>query len=228
MPTPSMVENSAGMPSAAGFSGPNPDGEASPASAPSLRASSDAAGLTPAEFAVHFRESFRTLWLIAMGVTRDAGLAEDVVQEAAVIALGKLNQFERGSNFAAWMGQTVRFVAYNAGRKEQRRRPAATDPSQIDRRAAGADAASDDLRLGKRGEYEADHLNLDDRMVAALNKLAETARACLLLRTVGGLEYSEIAKLLEIPEGTAMSHVHRTRMLLRRQIGTRDGRLGSA
>jgi RNA polymerase sigma-70 factor (ECF subfamily) len=56
--------------------------------------------------------------------------------------------------------------------------------------------------------------------MAALVEVGEVPRACILLRTVEGLAYPEIAKLLGIPEGTAMSHVHRTRQLLRTRLAS--------
>jgi DNA-directed RNA polymerase specialized sigma24 family protein len=40
----------------------------------------------------------------------------------------------------------------------------------------------------------------------------------LLLRTIEQMEYSEISKVLQIPEGTAMSHVHRARQHLRERL----------
>ena len=48
-------------------------------------------------------------------------------------------------------------------------------------------------------------------MLGALGRLEETARACLLLRVVLDLPYQEISRSLGIPQGTAMSHVHRAR-----------------
>ena len=69
-----------------------------------------------AEFAEQFKASFRTLWTVAVGIVRDPALAEDVVQDAAIIALGKFDQYQPGSNFTAWMAQMVRFVALNQSR----------------------------------------------------------------------------------------------------------------
>jgi DNA-directed RNA polymerase specialized sigma24 family protein len=40
----------------------------------------------------------------------------------------------------------------------------------------------------------------------------------LLLRTVEKLSYAEIAALMDMPEGTAMSHVHRSKMALRERL----------
>ena len=80
--------------------------------------------LTPARFAVLFRASSRVLWCVAVGVVGDRDLGEDIVQEAAVLALGKLGTFRPGSSFAAWMGQYVRYLALNQRRKSLRRQRA--------------------------------------------------------------------------------------------------------
>jgi RNA polymerase sigma factor (sigma-70 family) len=56
------------------------------------------------------------------------------------------------------------------------------------------------------------------KLWGALAEVNETARICLLLRTLENLEYSHISRLLGIPEGTAMSHVHRTRKQLREKL----------
>ena len=48
--------------------------------------------------------------------------------------------------------------------------------------------------------------------------MEETARACLLLRTLQDMPYREIALALDIAEGTAMSHVHRARMAMRERL----------
>jgi RNA polymerase sigma-70 factor (ECF subfamily) len=62
----------------------------------------------------------------------------------------------------------------------------------------------------------------------ALEQVGDVARACLLLRTIESLDYRQIAQLLEIPEGTAMSHVHRARRLLRGQLTQADVRVSGA
>lgn len=178
-----------------------------------------AARLTVEQFASAFHESFRLYWLIAVGITRDAALADDIVQDAAVIAMRKLDEFQPGTSFNAWMGQTVRFVAYNAARRERHNRVASFDPSDLDRRPAShASEEAPPLEDLRRGIVAADPRNFDDQVMHALGSISDTARACLLLRTLAGLEYAEISQLLGIPAGTAMSHVHRSRMSLRRQL----------
>lgn len=157
--------------------------------------------LTPTRFATLFRESSRVLWCVAVGVVGDRAHGEDIVQEAALVALGKLDTFRPGTSFAAWMGQTVRYLALNHRRKVQRRRVA------LD--AEGAQLAPASLPA-------TDAQTTFDRSVSnALAELSESQRTCLLLKTVVELEYAEIAELLEMPAGTAMSHVSRARAKMR-------------
>lgn len=176
-------------------------------------------GCSRAEFAQRFRGSFRKLWLIAAAVSPDRNLADDIVQEAAVVALGKLDQFQPGTNFTAWMGQMVRYVALNQGRRERRRRGQALD-DVAEPAATEQDVAPEreTLGLSMRGALPGTQEHFDDSLIEALSRVSETARACLLLRTLEGLDYAEISQLLEIPEGTAMSHVHRARRLLRERL----------
>lgn len=168
-------------------------------------------------FSVRFREAYRTLWLIASGIVGNRALADDVVQEAALIALGKLDQFTEGTSFKAWMGQIVRFVALNFARRHRRDRH---DDLPADAQDRTSTAGSSPLaeRKGASPHSALQQLDLDDELLNAMRALSETACACLLLRTVDGMDYREISELLDIPEGTAMSHVHRSRMFLRQRL----------
>jgi RNA polymerase sigma-70 factor (ECF subfamily) len=188
-------------------------------------------GALPAEFAQNFRQAYRTLWTIAAGIVNDPFIAEDVVQEAAVTALGKLNEFEPNSNFTAWMAKIVRYIALNQSRRT-RRQPANLDPGTMDDSLAarGGEPARTTPLVDVHGQLDAQRTPFDDRVMHALNSVSDVARACLLLRTLQGLSYDEIAQALQIPPGTAMSHVHRTRLMLREKLAelnpTRDSLKG--
>jgi RNA polymerase sigma-70 factor (ECF subfamily) len=166
---------------------------------PTAREAGGAGGvLSREQFAERFRESSRALWCIAASVSRDRAGAEDAVQEAAVIALGKIEEFNPTTNFIAWMGQIVRFVAMNSARTSARR-------ERILRQNA-----SDDLQHDAAEQA----WGLSPAMSTALETLEPTVRACLLLRVVAEMSYQQISGVLEIPEGTAMSHVFRARKAL--------------
>lgn len=182
--------------------------------------------LTPAEFAHKFRECSRLLWCIAAGVVNDRSLADDVVQDAAMIALGKLDQFDPSTSFSAWAGQVVRFTALNHARKTQRERRLMSDvrASMPGDGTYRADAPSGQA-VTSTGQptRQGDGSSLggeafDDDVQDALSGLEETARACLLMKTTLDLAYTDIARALGIPEGTAMSHVHRARKAMRERL----------
>lgn len=169
--------------------------------------------LTRAGFAAEFEASSPILWCIAIGVLGNREEANDVLQEAAMIAMGKLVQFDADTSFTAWMGRIVRNVALNHARHERRRTPA-VDPRALEAHV-GDGVRHQAAPMSGDGKLSVDQEAFDDRVVAALNHLDETARACLLLRTLLDMPYREIALALDVPEGTAMSHVHRARRQLR-------------
>jgi RNA polymerase sigma-70 factor (ECF subfamily) len=172
--------------------------------------------LDAATFASEFRAAARVLWCIGVAVHGDRTLADDTLQEAAVIALGKLDQFDPSSSFIAWMGQIVRFVALNQARRVVRNPVSSVDPVAMEQRATQRESSN--LPVNAAGELAADQTEFDDRLAAALRLLDADARCCLLLRTILNLPYQDISRALDIPEGTAMSHVHRARKFLREQL----------
>jgi RNA polymerase sigma-70 factor (ECF subfamily) len=168
--------------------------------------------LTPQEFASLYQSHHRALWCIAAAIVGDRTAAYDVVQEAAMTALTKLNEFDAAgpaTSFVAWAGQIVRFVALNHRRSRIRSKQVSTDPAVMAASARGAAAALPDMGFSAQ---------LSD----ALGELDDVARACLLMRTVMDMSHKEIAAALGIPEGTAMSHVHRSRHALRRKLEEAD------
>jgi RNA polymerase sigma-70 factor, ECF subfamily len=68
------------------------------------------------------------------------------------------------------------------------------------------------------GELLSNQSAFDDEVLIALKRLNHDARCCLLLRTVQKLSYAEIAEVMQIPEGTAMSHVHRSKNEMRNRL----------
>ena len=170
-------------------------------------------------FAAQFRAVYPTMWRIAAGMIGDRSHAEDIVQEAAIIALDKLDTFAAGSNFAAWMAAIVRRCSLNYARKMRNRATVATDPVMLDQaefttqaRIAPAQVVSD------AGILHETQTEFDDEVLRGLNSLSDEARCCLLLRIVQQLSYAEISDLMQIAAGTAMSHVHRAKNVLRQHM----------
>jgi RNA polymerase sigma-70 factor, ECF subfamily len=186
-------------------------------------------GLGREDFVLRLEAAAPVLWTIAAAVLGDRGRAEDVLQEATMLALAKLDRVDPATSFGAWMGAIVRNVARNEARKARRQATASLPPELLadrcDARAVRADVpepAGPAPLIDARGELTADCGAFDDALLAALRTLRPVARAALLLRTVQGLDYEEISAVLAIPAGTAMSHVHRAREALRRRLSAAD------
>jgi RNA polymerase sigma-70 factor (ECF subfamily) len=176
-----------------------------PAGVPGERGGRDRTTLTPEEFAARLKEHHRIVWTIAASILNSPDEAEDVVQEAAAIALTKLDTFNPDSSFPAWFGQFVRYVSLNEARKRLRaRRRQEKQGTEL------VPAVEESSRVEE----------FDRRILCALESLPEVARACLLLRTLHDLPFTAIARALDIPEGTAMSHVHRARVYLRERLAS--------
>jgi len=83
---------------------------------------------------------------------------------------------------------------------------------------------SSDMKASKIDAKNLESLkdSFDDDVMHALGKISEDARTCLLLKSVENMSYKEIATLMKIPEGTAMSMVHRARTSLRKELAGHD------
>lgn len=170
------------------------------------------------------RQVWPTLFSIASAVLGRRNDAEDVVQEAVIVALGKESELPAVNNFTAWMGQIVRFVALNRRRSARLRETLGEESLQhvgVGQNARVPNAAGMDglTSVDPHGQLRGGEFAFDDRLLHALLAIDEIPRACLLLRVVNELSYKEIGHALDIPEGTAMSHVFRARRFLMEKLG---------
>ena len=169
-------------------------------------------------YAALYLDAYPRLWLVAVAIVGDRVQAEDIVQEAALIGLRKLDQFKVGSNFAAWLSEIVRLCAMNYARKRRHRKTIPSDPQTIDQATGSVTNPGPTTVISGIGQLVENQTEFDDEVIRGLASLSEDARCCLLLRVVQQLTYKEISELLGIPEGTAMSHVHRSKAVLRKQL----------
>ena len=176
----------------------------------------------PELFAAHYQTAYPSLHLIASGIIGDRTHAHDIVQEAFVIALEKSDQFVAGTNFVAWLSEIVRRCSLNYARKIRGRKTTPTDPDllaqtkeDVAERPASWPISTD------TGELIKTQYDFDDETMRALGDITPEARCCLLLRVIQDLSYAEIAELMQIPEGTAMSHVHRSKRRMRESLHQR-------
>lgn len=165
------------------------------------------------KFAARCSNAQSRLFSIAFGITGNREDAEDIVQQAIAIAIEKNQSFESEYQFIGWLSGIVRNCALNHRKKLIRRKTRATDPVQMT--AVEVESGMTSPIDHGTGEILAMQQSFDDKVHSALEQIAPEARSCLLLRTVEGMSYKDIAILMDIPEGTAMNKVHRSKKKLR-------------
>lgn len=135
--------------------------------------------------------------------------AQDVVQEAFVQAMVKLDTFQRTSAFYTWLYR----IAFNTAVSRKRRQRPTVSVEQT-RQVAGAEPVD-----GRAAPHE--RIEQEERVAqvrAALAALSEEHRAILVLREMEGCDYETIAAMLDLPVGTVRSRLHRARLQMREQL----------
>jgi RNA polymerase sigma-70 factor, ECF subfamily len=132
--------------------------------------------------------------------------ALDATQEALIAIARRIETFDGRSKFTTWCYR----VATNAALDEARRR--ARRPSPV--------AVVSEPRVGRPAldDRVADQLDID----AAIAQLSPEYRAAVALRDLVGLDYAEIASILDVPAGTVRSRIARGRAALAAQLEFRE------
>ncbi|MCW3054208.1 MAG: polymerase sigma factor, sigma-70 family [Chthonomonadales bacterium] len=136
---------------------------------------------------------------LAAHVLHNSREAEDVAQEAFVKAFRQIGQFRGDSGFYAWLYRIVINLCL-----DRMRRKSMTSEMPLEENVAHFVAVSPDV---------------ENRLSVAqvLDSLTPPMRAALVLREVEGLEYAEIADVLNIPVGTVRSRLNTAREQFRRR-----------
>jgi RNA polymerase sigma-70 factor (ECF subfamily) len=189
------------------------------ASDPASRPGSEArAALLPADFERQFGAVAGTAFGIAARLTRNQADAEDLVQEAALLAFRAFASFEPGTNFRAWFFRILT-NCYFSKRRREKRRPVTSDLD--DTPDLYLYARSAEAGFPTQGPDPAAQL-LDrmgtERVVAAIDRLPEEYRVVSTLYFMEDLSYEEIAAALGCPIGTVRSRLHRGRKMLQKAL----------
>ena len=131
--------------------------------------------------------------------------AAEAAQEAFFAAWQGLKHFRGDSSFSTWLYRLASNACVDLLRREKRRQAA---------------VSLDDEELSIPSETpspqeEAERRELGEQIEAGLRALPPEYRAVLVLREIHQLRYDEIARALELDEGTVKSRISRGRKRLR-------------
>ena len=137
--------------------------------------------------------------------------AEDVLQEVALTAMRKCNDFEyRGTgSLLAWLGRIAENAVQNRIDywRADRRTPARETPlhRDTDPGASASKAQLLDVAASSTGPATAvDRADRRRRLAAVLGELSEREHTIVLLRFFAGADWTEIARTVDSPSGDAV------------------------
>lgn len=145
---------------------------------------------SPESSAELVRRHWRDAWARAYAVLGRRAQAEDVAQDALAVALERIGELKDPAAFGGWVSRIATRRAIDVLRRESRDRAADewTQDTAVEWEGASGEAA--DLRR-------------------AITRLDPDRRSVVILRFWLDLTPTEIARILEIPVGTANSRIAR-------------------
>jgi len=150
------------------------------------------------------RAFYRAAYATALSLTGNSMDAEDVVQDAFIRALERLDECDP-DRFAGWLLTIVRNRAHNVRDRERVRDAAPLD----DVNPAGAE----------RTDGRVEHDELAQVLRDALATLPPAQREVVLLHDLEGMKHKEIAAAMGISEVMARQHLFQARRALRARLG---------
>lgn len=150
------------------------------------------------------------VYRLAYRLTGNQHDAEDLTHDVFIRVFRSLDSFRPGT-FEGWLHRITTNLFLDRARRKQRIR---------------FDALTDEFaaRLPSRltgPEEHFDIAHLDGDIQQALDALAPTFRAAVVLCDIEGYSYEEVAQTLDIKLGTVRSRIHRGRSQLRQALAHR-------
>lgn len=159
-------------------------------------------------------EIYRYLWRLLPEETRGALGVDDLTQEIFLRAYRAFDRLRPGSNVRAWLYKIATNYTYTALACHRRDRQRLTD--LLDE---SHPLLSDERQNPHR---QAAHHETLAAVRQAILELPPKQRAALIMRHLQGLEYAEIAQVLECSEDSARAGVYQAIQRLRKQFAAEE------
>ena len=159
------------------------------------------------------RQHTRQVYGLCFRFTNSAQQAQDLTQDVFLRVFKTIKTFRSAEgSFHTWLARVTRNLLIDHYRRTRQERVTDSIEEQLPmlEEAGGAASARPDQVLAGREAREI--------LQATLQKLSPDLREAVILRDLQEMEYREIAKVLDIPEGTVKSRINRGRAELARLL----------
>jgi RNA polymerase sigma-70 factor, ECF subfamily len=147
----------------------------------------------------------------------DPSAVRDVLQSAVGNAYRDFQLYVEGTNFRAWIFRYAHLETLNCNRKQARTKHQEL-PADLSVEDAWQLALDEPLLKVLLDDPDPVLDQCDAVLAQAMRELTPLERAVLLLQAIGEFKYREIAEILQVPIGTVMSTLARSRVRLRQRL----------
>jgi len=158
------------------------------------------------EFEEQLADGASLAFRLAMSVLRNHADAEEVAQEALLRAYRGFHRLRERGAFRGWLCRIAWRLALDkqrgTRRRERRELAVSVAPGMPERSVEQMAVASE----------------FDRHLQKAMDELPEKLRQAIILAAIQGHSMSEVAEMLDLPEGTVKSRVHLARKQLTEKL----------
>jgi len=144
----------------------------------------------------------RSMYAVAVRYTKMQQEAEDIIQEAFIKVFKNIKKFRQDSSLGYWIKRIVINTALNHQRSKLYLYPM-VDVNEM------LDSPSEELIISDFSHQE---------LIGMVRNLPAGCQTIFNLYAIEGYKHHEIAKMLEISEGTSKSQYSRAKILLKEKI----------
>lgn len=168
-------------------------------------------------FELLMRRHNQLLYRTARSILRDDAEAEDVVQDAYLLAYRGIGKFRGDARLATWLTRIVVNQAIARSRKRSRRAEIIRldGESKWDDEPAEVNMTEAVCAQPERSLLRTEALRL---LEAKIDELPNAFRTVFMLRAIEEMSVEEVALCLDIPEATVRTRFFRARSLLREAL----------
>ena len=150
----------------------------------------------------------KAMYNTALRIVNDTAEAEDVMQEAFIIAFLKLDTFKGNSTFGAWLKKITVNLSINSFNKRSKFRE-----------VSYTDQFNDEVfdEIGIDSEEETKNKKVQ-QILFAMRSLKENYRIALNLHLIEGYDYDEICEILKISPSNCRTTISRAKESLRTKL----------
>ncbi len=171
-------------------------------------------------YACLFRRYHRKVFSLAYSRLRNQQDAQDIVQDAFVKVYRYIGSFKGNSSFYTWLYRITANLCIDRQRQAGRDHQVEFVEGKQLRVAVerGAEVMGRGSIDGDNPARSADRRELLSKLEEAIQELPDYHRDVILMREVGGMSYSEMARAMKVSKGTIMSRLFHARRKVKERL----------